>query len=542
MKQFLLSLYLLIALQFSNYAQQGQTMMFASATSGTYQSGVVNYASSTYMFKFKEKDLKVFIEDDVVQYITLSGYRWYPYDIDDCAFFVKQEGSQKLTYIDGKIYQWIGNPSEDNVELTMMYQIKGYPNKDLKKYLKTLNGYLSKNVPNTDDAKAKAAAIITKKAKSEMESGDLTSASNYISDARMLYGYRNQEANNLGDKIIRLIENEKVDKINQMLKDGHFSIYGKDVEDIDIKITKYDYKDYPSGYFSYYNKFEIVVEATLSDGSIISTDNTETFLDPKKNTYLSYLHADYDVNVYGCKSMSSSTYMPYPWKDDMYAPFVTVEVTSNYDSKLTKAVQIPVSYSKPVIVDYRGQSSIKPGSYAASPEYIGGDGADITVEVWTGKNEYNGDLIILYDVYETDGELLNTVYLEPNVDLLVYTSGSKSPRGNDGELTVVVKDDDANGYYSVKSDVSTPFKGNSNETDIESSSDSSDEITVTNKTGQSVCIAHYGGATNVGNGNSITLSCRDIYYGVMDGAHCTGKFGAKIADEDNDCGRTITLE
>ena len=66
--------------------------------------------------------------------------------------------------------------------------------------------------------------------------------------------------------------------------------------------------------------------------------------------------------------------------------------------------------------------------------------------------------------------------------------------------------------------------------------------TIKNNTGKSVCIAHYGGSTSIGKGSSESFSCRDLYYGVMQGASCTGTKGAKIADEAEDCGKTITLD
>ncbi|CAG5081685.1 hypothetical protein [Parvicella tangerina] len=529
----------LLMVVFSAKAQLNQSEAFLNAQVGVYNSAVVNYASSAYMFRFKEKELKVVQEEGKVHYIILDGYRWYPYDLENCAYFIKESGNQKVTYLDDKIYQWVGNLSEDNVQLTMMYQAKGSPGKDPKKYLKTLMKYLSKvNPAKTDNSEELAASILVHHAKKELENRKLDNASRFITDARVLYGFDNIEANELGEEIKYAIEDSRSIKANKALQESPYSIYGKEVKDIDVIINKYNNSAYSSGYFGYYCKFEVIVEATLSDGSVISTDNTISFLDPKSNQYTTYLHADYDVAVYGAKQMNSSTYMPYPWKDIMYRPYIEVIVTSNYDDQLKKTVQIPLQFEEPVIVDYRGQKQVKPGSYAASPEYIGGDGTDITVEVWTAKNEHNDDLILLYDIYETGGDLLNTVYLEPNVDLWVYTSGSKSPRGNDGELTIEVKDENAVGY-SIKSDVSTPYIGNTGST--VSSANNADEIIIINNTGKGVCLVQGGSSQTIGSQEDFDCD-DDIYYGVMDGNNCTSNKGSKIADADTDCGRTITLE
>jgi len=543
LKSILLTFSILSGMLVSTFSQQNQVEVFANLQSGIYESGVVNYASQVYMFKFNKKELEVVKKDNQLQYIVLDDSRWYPYDMDNSSYLINQSGDQKLTYIDGKIYQWGGNLSDNGVSLSMMYQSKGYTNKDPKKYLKTLNNHLSKlDVPDTERAEELATAILVTKAKDKMQINELDEAKIFISHAIGLGGYKNPEVINLGKEIENIYNKGQSDKNNQELKADPYSIFGKDVTDLEIKITKHDNSEYSKGYFGYYCTFDVVVEAKLADGGIITTDNFEYLYDQKTKQSLRCIAVDYTVSAYGCRKISSDRFMPYPWKDDMYNPYVTVKVTSNYDSKLSKSIQIPVSFTEPVIVDYRGQATVKPGSYAASPEYLPGDGADITVEVWTGKNEHNNKLMILYDVYETGGELLNTVYLEPNVTLWVYTRGSQSPRGSDGELTVVVKDEKAVGY-SVKTDVSNSSGASLTNSNQNSSESNSSEFTIVNETGTSINLIDDdgNGQGHINNGSSKTFSCKkEIYQAKQNSSGTWNIKGNLIANGENNCGQTVT--
>lgn len=242
-----------------------------------------------------------------------------------------------------------------------------------------------------------------------------------------------------------------------------------------------------------------------------------------------------------------------PTSDDC----VKVKVKRRSTGELLAEDKINIDYDYSLYFSFKGDGGIR--------GYAGDDGADVIVDIEQIEHSETWEPLLLYKIqydYGTtdyDGNPnkgTKYVKMNPTTELKITYHGGDGGNGNtggyaggkEGSLVLNVASnveeynfvhfgiDGESGYADYQGEVEYSD-------DYSSSSDySSDEITVENETGQSVCVAHSGGSTSIGNGSSETFSCRDLYYGVMDGASCTGTFGSKIADEDNDCGRTITLE
>ncbi len=275
-------------------------------------------------------------------------------------------------------------------------------------------------------------------------------------------------------------------------------------------------------------------------------------------SYWNYTVAD----DYKCDSTAGHYKMPISFKsrpdsDD----FISVKVKRRSNGELLLEEKINLNYDAPILFNYSGSKGYR--------NEKGENGADIIVDVELIEHSETWEPLLLYTIqydYGTtdwDGNPnAGTTYVKmsPEANLTVMNNGGVGGDSNNGgikggkpgTLKLNVADnvdkytftsssrEGASGWSVYKEVVYKETTNNSNSSN--SSSEISSEITIANNTGKSVCIAHYGGSTVVNNGSSESFSCRDLYYGVMDGANCTGTKGSKIADENSDCERTITLK
>lgn len=305
-------------------------------------------------------------------------------------------------------------------------------------------------------------------------------------------------------------------------REAPYRIADKDVVSLKILVSWQNKQKHSSNFFGTFTIFAVGVEATLSNGETIKTNNWsggKGFLNDYEittNTGVGY-NKEERYKPYFVK--------PYNFPDD----YVEITVKSKYHD-LTVTKKLFLDYNEPVQIHYGG---IIP--FAADAH----DGRDLLVKISeTFLSRDNSKRLIEYNIHDAGSEEhLATIILEPNVELFVHNRGGRAnpgySNGNDGSFAIEVQGsfDD----YNIKND----SRGGIQKSTIENKSD---KITIVNKTGKSVCVAHYGGSKSIGNGSSETFSCRDIYYGIMEGANCTGKKGAKIADKEDDCGKTITLD
>lgn len=501
----------------------------------------VLYNSNGYNETRFTKKLIVNEEEGFFKSISFEDKTYYADNIAFPRFFGSSTG--RYSVIEGELFIW--NQSDHNITLKGVGVQSGKVKSITEKHKKILNDYLV----NTEDAALQAKnefdassernirTVLFEKVKQQMEATNYDNAFDAILEYEKVMGLSED------NPVVKGLLNECREKINEQkelsrtaqkeasldaLKSNLKSIYGKEIEKIEILVDKQNHPSYTSGYFSYFCPFSVSVLTTLKDGTTITSKNIAEW-DEKNQALINYQELDFEINAYGCRR-NEALYHPYPIADDGYNPAITIEVTSRYDESLSKKIEIPIGYSEAVEMDYRNHQAIQTE-----------DGRNFTVEVWMAKNDHNEKTIVLYDIYEA-GVLVNTVFLAPNVDLWIYNSGVGSPKGADGAIAVVVKDSRVQGVYSVKTNTKISQSPLITSAVSQQTEEDPTEITIKNNTGKSVCIAHYGGSTSIGNGSSESFSCRDLFYGVMQGANCTGTKGAKIADKETDCGRTITLD
>jgi len=235
--------------------------------------------------------------------------------------------------------------------------------------------------------------------------------------------------------------------------------------------------------------------------------------------------------------------------------FIKVKVKRKSNNELLVEGKINIPYDIQLYFDFTGRKGYRNGD--------GQNGADVELDIEQIKHSETQEPLLLYTIrydfgtYDDDGNPKKGTYqvkMSPKAQLRIHYSGG---RGGDGYSSGGEGGKKGSLKLNVSSNVEeynleqwgydgTPgygdYQSTADNTSSSGSDNASDEITIVNETGKSVCVAHSGGSTSINNGSSEEFSCRDLYYGIMDGAHCTGKFGSKIADEENNCGGTITLE
>ena len=297
----------------------------------------------------------------------------------------------------------------------------------------------------------------------------------------------------------------------------------------------------------------IGIEADLANGTTVKSNYfggvaiDSDYLFEVEGAYK--MHESDDASVAGIFQFIVYSDEDYSWSD-----VIKVTVKRRSTGEVLVEENIQRDYMQEVHLDFSG--------FNGSRGYEGGDGANVVVDVEEIFHTETLEPLVLYTVRSDNGytQTLNYVKMSPTAKMQITYYGGKGGDGNlkgllggkKGSLIVNADPqvtaynlthygaDGESGSADYQGDIVS--KNNTNSSNSSSSSSTSSEITIKNNTGKSVCISHYGGSTSIGNGSSESFSCRDLFYGVMDGANCTGTKGAKIADEDDDCGRTISLD
>lgn len=322
------------------------------------------------------------------------------------------------------------------------------------------------------------------------------------------------------------------------------------IEKNEIKSIKVIYEIQPEVSFSSSSiDIKIGVETELGNGNTVKTDYfggvaiESDYLYEVEGAYK--WHKSEDPSLGGMYKIKISSEDDYSWSDA-----IKIKVKRRSTGQLLAEETIIREYNHPIQLDYSG--------YNGDRGYTGSNGSNVVVDVEEILHSETLEPLLLYTVRSDNGyrKTLTYVKMSPTAKLSITYYGGKGGDGNmkghaggkKGSLTVNVSPDVSTynlvhfgadgkgGSADYLGEVIYPKNNNT------SSNSTSSEITIKNNTGKSVCIAHSGGSTSIGNGSSESFSCRDLYYGVMQGANCTGTKGAKIADEEGDCGRTIVLD
>ncbi len=187
-------------------------------------------------------------------------------------------------------------------------------------------------------------------------------------------------------------------KKEQEAEHNKHTISNKDIAKIEV-IASHDDK------FGVWSSLKIGIEATLKDGSKIKTTNIGG------DGYL----LDYDINITGVQSDIVSGYQVSPQIHKLKGDYILVEVSAKHDKTIKTEKKVILNYNNSVKLYYQGMNGLTGDS--AEP------GKSLRVEAKGLKHSETGEDLVQYNIYNLDGDLINSVRVRPDRSFFISTKG-----------------------------------------------------------------------------------------------------------------------
>lgn len=224
---------------------------------------------------------------------------------------------------------------------------------------------------------------------------------------------------------------EKLEEERKAKIAARLAKYGlKDKEVKSIKIV--NIRGGKNGKIGCYSTVSFDIEATLTNGTVISTANQG-------------FKSDY-VITYNDVKLESGKIKAEIYKKDVFS--VDVKVKNSPSIKAHKEIVIP--YNQAITFNWSGTS------WSRSR---GENGKNIRIELMQIKHSETGKDLLKVRILKSDGSLLSKFKISPDMNIIVYVRGGNggtdeggvSPGGNGGTVTVI-KDPSVK-YYSLEAKV-----------------------------------------------------------------------------------------
>lgn len=218
-----------------------------------------------------------------------------------------------------------------------------------------------------------------------------------------VYGKKGASPEELLSYITPFIESRKLqqEKLNNEAQAGRdaehekYTIANKEVSKIEIAVNHDDK-------MGIWSEFTFSITATLKDGSTLKTSDK------------GYLN-DYNISVIGAETELLSAYTVQPQVTKLKGDYILIEVSAKHDETIKTEKKIVLNYKNSVKLYYEGSSGISGPS--AKPEQ------SLRIEAKTIKHSETGESLVQYNVYNLDGDLINSVRVLPNRSFYVSTKG-----------------------------------------------------------------------------------------------------------------------